>query len=92
LALVKTGFKEENLKDKSEKKYIGLEKLLDVASNWKVKGVPLLMPKTAKNVKGIKFLGDVAAHNYLANVDMEEIVLHMPYIIIALKELSRWLN
>ena len=69
-----------------------MERLLDIASNWKPDGVSLLTPKTLKYVKGAKFLGDVAAHNYLANADTEEINLQIPYVKMVLKELSRYLK
>jgi len=88
LALVRSGFKEENLKDEYGK-YVGLDRLLNIAYNSKVDGLPLLTPNTVKNIRGIKFLGDAAAHNYLANVDMEEIKPQIPYILVALKELAR---
>lgn len=70
-------------------KYLGLEKMIDIASKEKVNGAPFLLPRTAKKLMGIKFLGDVAAHDFLADVDMEDIIPQMPFIITALKELSR---
>jgi len=91
LALVKTRYEEEKLSDNS-RKYVGLEKLLDIASSWKVEGVPLLPQKTIEKVKGVKFLGDVAAHNYFINVSMEEIIPQIPYFQIALKQLSKYLK
>lgn len=70
-------------------KFIGLEKMINLASSVKVNCLPFLMPQTAKKIKAIKFLGDTSAHNPLANVDMETINPQMPYIIIAYKELSK---
>lgn len=67
---------------------IGLEAMVDAAAREKVGGVPILIPKTADKIKGIKFLGDVSAHNPLANVDMETILPQMPFIITAYKELA----
>jgi hypothetical protein len=50
-----------------------------------------LIPKTANEIKGLKFLGDTAAHNPLVSVDMKTIVPQMPYIITAFEELARHL-
>lgn len=64
-----------------------LESLLQIAQKEKVNDTPILMPKTAQKIQGTKFLGDVSAHNYLINVDMDTILPQMPYIITAYKEL-----
>jgi hypothetical protein len=69
--------------------YVGLAKLLALATQLKVGGRPLLIPKTKNKIEGIKFLGDTSAHNPNANVEMEEIIPQRPYIIIAYSELSR---
>ncbi len=45
--------------------------------------------KTAKEIQGIKFLGDTSAHNPLTEVDMKTIIPQMPYIITAYKELAK---
>lgn len=68
---------------------VGLETMINFCASEKIKGVPFLMPKTAKEVKGMKFLGDVSAHNPLTNVDMKTILPQMPYIITAYEELSK---
>ncbi len=68
---------------------VGLETMINLASSEKIRGVSFLMPKTAKEIKGIKFLGDVSAHNPLTNVDMKTIIPQMPYIITAYEELSK---
>lgn len=67
---------------------IGLEAMINIACVEKIVGVPFLVPKTGDKIKGIKFLGDVSAHNPLTNVDMETIIPQMPYIITAYKELA----
>lgn len=67
---------------------VGLETMINLASSEKIRGIPFLMPKTAKEIKGIKFLGDVSAHNPLTDVDMNTIIPQMPYIITAYEELS----
>ena len=67
---------------------MGLEKMLSVAVLEKINGIPILMPKTAHKIRGIKFLGDASAHNPLINVDMETIIPQIPFISTAYKELS----
>ncbi|MBU0630947.1 MAG: hypothetical protein KKC80_08595 [Candidatus Margulisbacteria bacterium] len=74
-----------NKTNKTEK--LGLEKMIDIATTEKNKGIPYLSHRTANEVKGIKFLGDTSAHNYLTNVDMKTITPQMPYIITAYEEL-----
>lgn len=70
---------------------INLSSLLKLAQSHKVAGNPILFPRTAKAIKGAKFLGDTAAHNPFYTVDSETVNKQMPYIITALGELSRWL-
>lgn len=67
---------------------IGLEAIIEVAIRERVNGSPILTGKTGAELRGVKFLGDTAAHNPLANVDVAEILPQMPYIIIAYKELA----
>jgi hypothetical protein len=78
----------DRLKDK-DGEFVNLSKMLNLATNTKIKGTIFLILKTAKNIAGIKFLGDTAAHNYLVNVDMATIMPVMPFIITAYQELSR---
>ena len=77
----------DQLKDKNGD-FVGLKTMLDLCTANKVSGKPYLMPKTAKEISGIKFLGDTSAHNPLINVDMKTIVPQMPFIITAYGELS----
>ncbi len=78
------------LEDKSQsRRLIGLSGMINVASLEKIKGIPFLLPKTAKEIQGIKFLGDTSAHNPLTEVDMKTIIPQMPYIITAYKELAK---
>ncbi len=84
-------FTKANLSKKLEDtsgKLLGLEAIINIACAEKVAGVPFLIPKTGEKIKGVKFLGDVSAHNPLTNVDMETIIPQMPYIITAYKELA----
>lgn len=88
-------FAKANISSKLEDasgKMLGLEAIINIASVEKIAGVPFLIPKTGEKIKGIKFLGDVSAHNPLTNVDMETIIPQMPYIITAYKELAERLN
>lgn len=86
-------FSKNNLANKLEdssgtNRLIGLEGMINLASKEKINGAPFITPKTANEIKGIKFLGDVSAHNPLASVDMKTIEPQMPYIITAYKELA----
>ena len=66
----------------------GLKEMIETATREKLNGVPFLIPKTAQEIKGIKFLGDTAAHNPLAGVEMNTILPQMPFIITAYEELT----
>lgn len=69
--------------------WIGLKDMIEVAAREKLHGVSFLVPKTANEIKGIKFLGDTAAHNPLVAVEMSTILPQMPYIITAYEELAK---
>jgi hypothetical protein len=69
----------------------GLQEMVDIAAAEKVGGMPVLLPKTAKEIRGIKFLGDTAAHNPFIDADMTTIIPQMPFIIAAFGELARHL-
>ncbi len=69
--------------------WIGLKEMLETAAREKLNGVAFLIPKTANEIKGIKFLGDTAAHNPLANVEISTILPQMPFIITAYQELAK---
>jgi hypothetical protein len=69
--------------------FVGLKAMLNLATTNKIQGKPFLMPKTAKEIEGIKFLGDTSAHNPLTNVEMKTIIPQMPFIITAYEELSK---
>jgi hypothetical protein len=87
LSFAKNGI-EDKLKD-SNGEFVGLKTMLNLASTSKVHGKPFLMPKTAREIEGIKFLGDTSAHNPLVSVSMKTIVPVMPFIITAYSELSK---
>lgn len=85
-------FAKHNLSHKlrdAQGNFLGLERMIGIASKEEVEGVLFLLPKTAKQIKGLKFLGDAAAHNFLSNVKMETITPQIPFIITALQELSQ---
>jgi hypothetical protein len=70
-------------------RWVGLDQMIEVAMREKVAGVPFLTNRTGKEIKGIKFLGDTAAHNPLTNVEMNTIIPQMPFIITAYEELAK---
>jgi len=74
------------LKD-SNGKSRGLEALINICSQNKIKNNFILQNQTAQKLLGIKFLGDTAAHNPIANVDLETLNPQLPYWITAVKEL-----
>lgn len=82
---------QSKLEDPSRGGLIGLEGMINIASSEKIKGTPFMTPRTAQEIKGIKFLGDASAHNPLVHVDMKTIIPQMPFIITAYKELSNHL-
>ena len=87
LSFAKNGISDK-LKDRNGE-FVGLKTMLNLATTCKVHGKPFLMPKTAKAIAGIKFLGDTSAHNPLINVETKTIVPQMPFIITAFEELSK---
>jgi hypothetical protein len=91
IAMAKNG-KGALLEDKNQPGgWVGLRTMIEIAAREKFEGAPFLTPKTAGETKGIKFLGDAAAHNPLAGVDNAAILPQMPFIITAYEELSRLL-
>lgn len=68
---------------------IGLDAMVDTATRERLGGIPFLLPKTAQEIRGIKFLGDISAHNPLTDVDMKTILPQMAFIITAYKELAQ---
>ncbi len=78
------------LEDKTRAgRLVGLESMMSIAVSEKISGVPFLTSKTAKEIQGIKFLGDAAAHNPLTNVEMRTIIPQMPFIITAFEEVAK---
>jgi len=69
-------------------KVISLDALISKASNEYIEGTPILSGHTAQRLRGIKFLGDMAAHNCSINVDMKMIETEIKFYTIALKEIS----
>jgi hypothetical protein len=69
--------------------WVGLKDMIEISAREKIHGVSFLTSKTANEIKGIKFLGDTAAHNPLVGVDLATILPQMPYIITAYEELAK---
>ncbi len=87
LTFAKNGL--ENKLKNYQGRFVGLEDMINLASSEKIGGLPFLMPQTARNIKGMKYLGDIAAHDPLTNVDPKTINPQMPFIITAYEELSQ---
>lgn len=79
------------IEDKSSPgRIVGLDAMIKAAVQEKrIDGKPFLTANTARNIEGLKFLGDASAHNPLTEVDMKTILPQMPFIITAYKELLR---
>ena len=88
LTFAKNGLADK-LKEEESHDFFPLAKMLNLATEHKISGKPFLMPKTARAIAGIKFLGDTSAHNFLANVAMETITPQLPFIITAYEELTK---
>jgi hypothetical protein len=87
LTFAKNGLSDK-LKDNNGD-FVGLKTMVNLATANKVQGKPFLMPTTAKEIEGIKFLGDISAHNPLINVEMRTIISQMAFITTAYEELSK---
>jgi hypothetical protein len=86
LTFAKNG--QESVLFDQNKRLVGLQIMLALASSNRVKGKPFMLQKTVEQIGGIKFLGDTAAHNPLTNVSMKTIIPQMPYIVTAFSELA----
>jgi hypothetical protein len=70
-------------------KYFGLERMIDIASKEKLGGKPILEPKVAGQIQGIKFLGDTAAHDPWIEVESKIIEPQMPFYWVAITQISQ---
>ena len=68
-------------------KILGLDALLDLCKREKIKGEFILLPKTVDEIHGLKFLGDSAAHDYLADIELHDLNHQLPIWTMALKQL-----
>lgn len=89
LAFAKQGLVKKLADRTDPHRLVGLDAMINLAVSEKPGGAPFLTSKTAKEIQGLKYLGDSAAHNPLANVDMKTILPQMPYIITAFEELAK---
>jgi hypothetical protein len=85
IVLIKNKF-EKNI-ERQNGSIKSLTDLLKIVRNEKINNKHIMMPKTVQKIQGIKYLGDSAAHNYLINIDMEDIKSQMPFITTALREI-----
>jgi hypothetical protein len=89
IAFARQGMIDKLRDPQDSSRWIGLERMIDLASAERTSsGTPFLMPKTAERLENAKFLGDVAAHDFLVNVDPKQVGLEVNVISIALDELS----
>ncbi|MFA6255033.1 MAG: hypothetical protein WC675_03300 [Patescibacteria group bacterium] len=85
--------KEKLLEDKNRPGgWVGLKEMIEIATREKLNGISFLTAKTGNEIRGLKFLGDTAAHNPLVDVQMSTIVPQMPFIITAYEELAKRLR
>lgn len=85
-----TNGKLDRIKDPNNSHYFGLEKLIDICTTEKGgDGTPFLIPKTAKELRGIKFLGDTSAHDFLYNVKVSDIKTELPIFKVSLGQLAK---
>ncbi len=82
-----TNGKTDLIKDKKDGSILGLEAMINLCAREQIKGTHILMPKTARELSGMKFLGDSSAHDYLANVEVKDINHQLSYWTMAIKEL-----
>ena len=76
-----------NLMKDARGKILGLNSLINLCASENIKGVSIILPKTAQELLGMKFLGDSAAHDYLANVELTDINHQLAYWTMAIKQL-----
>jgi hypothetical protein len=81
----------DRLNDHSDaSKLVGLGKMIEIAGREKTQsGAPFLTSKVADHLKRSKFLGDVAAHEFFADVYPKQVQLEINYVITALEALSK---
>ena len=84
--VLSTNGKASLMKD-SQGKSLGLNSLINLCASEDIKGVSIILPKTAQELLGMKFLGDSAAHDYLANVELTDINHQLSYWTMAIKQL-----
>lgn len=90
LAFAKNGMLHKLKHPKDPTKYIGLKEMINLASTEIAKdGTPFLLPKIAKELRGIKFLGDTAAHDFLYNIEIDEIEREINFMSVALGQISK---
>ena len=77
------------LKEKNSDKFVGLEKMISIASKEFAKdGTPFILPKVAEKLSSVKFLGDTAAHDFIYDIDIKDIERELSVINIGLGQLA----
>ena len=70
-------------------KFFGLEKMISVAAKTKIGLKNIIEQKLGDQIQGLKFLGDMAAHDPWIDVDMKIIEPQMPYYWIAIEKIAQ---
>ncbi len=89
LVFLKRGL--QNKISSAQNQFMSLSALLNLAQSTKIDSLVVLNSKNARNIEGIKFLGDTAAHNPLYLPSMDEIQTQLPFYSVALEEIARHL-
>jgi hypothetical protein len=88
-AMLKNGFRDRIIDKTRPKRYVALEKMIDLATEARTNGVPILTQQTAKADHFAQFLGNTAAHHLYASVDLSSLSTSAPQIKTAILELSK---
>lgn len=91
ITFAKNGFGSKLEDSNGSGRLVGLETMINTAAREKVSGMPFITAHTAEAIRGVKFLGDASAHNPFTDVDTKTILLQIPCVVTAYKELSRLL-
>jgi hypothetical protein len=88
-AFLKQGLRDRIIK--AEEEMVTLDKMINIAMQEKISGIPILTKQTGKAAHSIRFIGNTAAHNLWTGVDLDSIYTSFPQIKTAISELSRYL-
>src|SRR5262249_36530234 len=69
------GLRDKITDKQNQNEFVPLNKMIEIATQEKINGLPILSPQTAKAAHLIKFLGNAAAHSLDAGVDLGSLSL-----------------